>query len=87
MCEISRQIYNDGKADGIKIGKADGIKIGKADGIKIGKADGIRIGQIKSYAELINKKIITINQALSSLNMSISEFLEESKKYNITVNM
>ncbi len=63
MCEISRQIYNDGKADGIKIGK------------------------IKSYADLINKEIITINQALSSLNMSISDFIEESEKYNITVNM
>ena len=83
MCEISRQIYNDGKADGIKIGKADGIKIGKADGI----ANGIMIGQIKSYADLINKKIITINQALSSLNMSISDFIEESEKYNITINM
>ena len=75
MCEISRQIYNDGKADGIKIGKADGI------------ANGIMIGQIKSYADLINKKIITINQALSSLNMSISDFIEESEKYNITINM
>ena len=42
MCEISGQIYKDGKADGIRIGKADGIKI----------------GQIKSYADLINKRMI-----------------------------
>lgn len=79
MCEISRQIYKDGKADGIKIGKADGIRIGKADGIKI--------GQIKSYADLINKRMITINQALSILKMSLSEFLEETKKYNISINI
>ena len=70
MCEISRQIYNDGKADGIKIGKANGIMI----------------GQIKSYADLINKKIITINQALSSLNMSIEDFLKYSSQYGITIN-
>lgn len=71
MCEISRQIYKDGKADGIRIGKADGI----------------RIGQIKSYADLINKKIITINQALSSLNMSIEDFLKYSNQYGITINL
>ena len=94
MCEISKQIFNDGKAygfnigeaKGIKIGEAKGIKIGEANGIKIGEAKGIKVGEIKTYANMINNNLITLDQALSSLNMSTEEFVNLANQYKIVIN-
>ena len=102
MCEISRQIFKDGYTAGFKEGKAIGFKEGKAIGFKEGKAigfkegkalscrdgkaNGIIIGQITSYADMINKKIISLDQALSSLNMSIDDFIKYSNQYGIKIN-
>ena len=86
MCEISKQIFNDGKAYGFNIGEAKGIKIGEANGIKIGEAKGIKVGEIKTYANMINNNLITLDQALSSLNISIEEFLNLANKYGIVIN-
>ncbi len=78
MCEISKQIFNDGKAYGFNIGEAKGIKIGEAKGIKV--------GEIKTYANMVNNHFISIDQALSSLNISIEEFLNLANKYGIVIN-
>ncbi|MDD5973574.1 MAG: hypothetical protein PUC01_07665 [Spirochaetales bacterium] len=78
MCEISKQIFNDGKACGYNLGESKGIKIGESKGIKI--------GEIKSYANMINNHFISIDQALSSLNISIEEFLNLANKYGIVIN-
>ena len=86
MCEISKQIFNDGKAYGFNIGEAKGIKIGEAKGIKIGEAKGIKVGEIKTYANMINNNLITLDQALSSLNMSTEEFVNLANQYKIVIN-
>ena len=86
MCEISKQIFNDGKACGYNLGESKGIKIGESKGIKIGESKGIKIGEIKSYANMINNHFISIDQALSSLNMSIEEFLNLANQYGIVIN-
>ena len=70
MCEISKQIFNDGKAYGFNIGEAKGIKV----------------GEIKTYANMINNNLITLDQALSSLNMSTEEFVNLANQYKIVIN-
>ena len=66
-----------GMQAGMRAGMQAGMRAGRVAGMK----EGERKGKISSIIELFNNKVITINQAISALNVSESEFNKLLKKY------
>lgn len=64
MCNLSKGIREDGKAEGIAIGEKRGEKR----------------GEIKAFVSLVRDGILTIQQAAERANMSVDEFTAEMKK-------
>ena len=59
---------------GIEIGIDKGIEIGIDKGIEIGIDKGIEIGSIKMLSSLVKGGVLTIEQAATAANVSVSEF-------------
>ena len=68
MTGISREIYMDGKAEGILEGKTEG------------KAEGVLEGWRDALVELYKQNMISKEYAANKLKMTIDEFLELAKK-------
>ncbi len=60
----------EGRIEGLE----EGIEIGMDRGIEIGMDKGIEIGSIKMLSSLVNGGVLTIEQAATAANMSVSEF-------------
>ena len=65
---------------GIEIGIDKGIEIGIDKGIEIGIDRGIEIGSIKMLSSLVKGGVLTIEQAATAANVSVSEFEVKMKE-------
>ena len=61
-----KEMYNDGKAEGIVVG----IEKGKAEGIAVGKEEGMTY----AIVNLVKKGLLSVKDAAKELNISENEF-------------
>lgn len=68
--------FAEQREEGIEIG----IEIGIDKGIEIGIDRGIEIGSIKMLSSLVKGGVLTIEQAATAANVSVSEFEVKMKE-------
>ena len=61
------------------------FEAGKTEGRIEGRAEGITEGEVKSMAKLVADGLIPLNVAVSRLNLSEEEFIQQALIFNIFI--
>ena len=61
------------------------FEAGRAEGRAEGKAEGITEGEVKSLAKLVADGLIPLNVAVSRLNLSEKEFIQQALMLDISI--
>ncbi len=85
MCNLSEGIWErglnegreQGRQEGRKQGRQEGRKQGRQEGREQGRQEGIRIGEVKNLIKLVERNIITKEQAYEVTTLTPKEFDEQ----------
>ena len=61
-------------------GREEGREEGILEGIQLGKQEGIAEGRFQIIVDLVNDKVISLEEAASRANMTIEEFKKRIQK-------
>ena len=80
MEELKAQAREDGLEEGRAEGRAEGLQQGLEEGRAEGLNEGIHKGRIQTLATLVNRGVITLQEASEQAGISENDFIEEMQQ-------